>query len=896
MTMELRPYQESARTAIEAEWEQGRRKTLLVLPTGTGKTVVFSMVAKDVVDKGGRVLILAHRGELLQQAADKLRAVTGLGCSVEKAEQTCMGEWFRVVVGSVQTLMREKRLSRFPRDYFDAIIVDEAHHALSTSYLAVLDHFNQAAVLGVTATPDRADRKNLGEYFDSTAYEYTLPRAIKDGFLCPIKAQTIPLKIDITQVGMSSGDFALNGLGTALDPYLDQIADEMVAAGCKERRTVVFLPLVATSKKFCQILNAKGLRAVEVNGESADRAEMLAAFDAGEYDVLCNSMLLCLDKETEVLTSRGFVGIEEISEDDEVANWNFDGSVFFEKPKEIVRRPLGLDEHMVSIDSKTINLRVTNTHRMIVSCGEDGKKWKKVPAETLRNGHHLPSSGHAAPIAFEMPEPPYERLTHKRIESGELSYKRPEDLTIDECRFIGFFLAEGTRTELRSGGIEYKVSQVTDKYPAIVAWFDDVVKAVGFSCVRKERYQRNVGRNVTYWSFPRGTGHSSQKRDGLFCIEPYLDKDDPRFLWSLDEEHFDAFVEGFWFGDGWHGSGEDGMPDSVYLSGCYGALFDAMCAVGSVRGWRCSIFERPQKNPLHSMQYGLRMIKGRDLMISCKTKIAHEPYQEEEVWCVRTSTKNIITRRKGRVCIMGNTEGWDCPSVDCVVVLRATKSRPLYAQMVGRGTRLSPETGKDHLLLLDFLWQTNVHELCRPAHLVSGSDDVARCMTQALEASGCPEDLEEVERQAQQDVVREREEALAEKLAASRKRKRALVDPLQFEMSIMAEDLSGYVPAFAWEMAPASDKQKAALEKAGIFPDDISCAGKASMILDRLAKRNAEGLSTPKQIRLLENKGFKDVGTWSREDASKMISRISANSWRTPRSVDPATYRPGDAA
>lgn len=894
--MELRAYQEAARRAIEEEWEAGRKRTLLVLPTGTGKTVVFANVAKDVVDAGGKVLVLAHRGELLQQAADKLSAATGLGCSVEKAEQTSIGEWFRVVVGSVQTMMREKRLQQFAPDEFDAIIVDEAHHALSDSYQTVLTHFDCADVLGVTATPDRADRRNMAEYFQSIAYEYSLPQAIKDGYLCPIKAQTVPLKLDLTGVRVTHGDFAAADVGTALDPYLYQIADEMIAAGCSERRTVVFLPLVATSKKFCRILNAKGLRAVEVNGESADRAEMLAAFDAGEYDVLCNSMLLCLDKETEVLTSRGFVGIEEISEDDEVANWNFDGSVFFEKPKEIVRRPLGLDEHMVSIDSKTINLRVTNTHRMIVSCGEDGKKWKKVPAETLRNGHHLPSSGHAAPIAFEMPEPPYERLTHKRIESGELSYKRPEDLTIDECRFIGFFLAEGTRTELRSGGIEYKVSQVTDKYPAIVAWFDDVVKAVGFSCVRKERYQRNVGRNVTYWSFPRGTGHSSQKRDGLFCIEPYLDKDDPRFLWSLDEEHFDAFVEGFWFGDGWHGSGEDGMPDSVYLPGCYGALFDAMCAVGSVRGWRCSIFERPQKNPLHSMQYGLRMIKGRDLMISCKTKIAHEPYQEEEVWCVRTSTKNIITRRKGRVCIMGNTEGWDCPAVDCIVVLRATKSRPLYAQMVGRGTRLSPETGKDHLLLLDFLWQTNTHELCRPAYLVTESEDVARAMTQALELSGCPEDLDVIEHQAQEDVVREREEALAEKLAASRKRKRSLVDPLQFEMSIMAEDLSGYVPAFPWEMAPASDKQKEALEKAGIFPDDVECAGKASMLLDRLQKRNIEGLSTPKQIRLLEQRGFRDVGTWSREDASKMIGRISANGWRTPNTVNPATYKPGEAA
>lgn len=529
--MELRPYQESARVAIEKEWKDGRSKTLLVLPTGCGKTVVFCMVAKDSVDNGGRVLILAHRGELLQQAADKLQAVTGLKCAVEKAEQSCIGEWYRVVVGSVQTLMREKRLSQFPRDYFDTIIVDEAHHALSTSYQAVLDHFNDANILGVTATPDRADRQNLGEYFQSIAYEYSLPRAIKEGYLCPIKAQTIPLEIDITSVGMSAGDFALSGLSTALDPYLDKIADEMLAAGCKQRKTVVFLPLVATSKKFAEILRAKGFTAAEVNGESEDRTEVLQAFDRGDYDVLCNSMLL--------------------------------------------------------------------------------------------------------------------------------------------------------------------------------------------------------------------------------------------------------------------------------------------------------------------------------------------------------------------------TEGWDCPSVDCIVVLRATKSRPLYCQMVGRGTRLSPETGKDHLLLLDFLWQTNTHELCRPAYLVTDSDDVARAMTKALEGSGCPEDLEKVEHQAQQDVIRDREEALKEKLAASRKRKRKLVDPLQFEMSIMAEDLAGYTPSFPWEMAPASDKQKEALEKAGILPDEISCAGKASMILDRISKRRSEGLSTPRQIKQLELRGFKDVGTWSFEDANKLISRISANGWRTPRGIDPATYIPG---
>ena len=161
--VDLRPYQEEARRAVEREWDEGRAKTLLVLPTGCGKTIVFAMVAKDVVDGGGRVLVLAHRGELLDQAADKIGKATGLGCSVEKAERTSVGEWFRVTVGSVQTMMRPSRLDRFPRDWFDAIIVDEAHHALSASYQAVLDHFDAADVLGVTATPDRGDRRDRSE-------------------------------------------------------------------------------------------------------------------------------------------------------------------------------------------------------------------------------------------------------------------------------------------------------------------------------------------------------------------------------------------------------------------------------------------------------------------------------------------------------------------------------------------------------------------------------------------------------------------------------------------------------------------------------------------------------------------------------------------------------------
>lgn len=525
--MELRPYQQEAKEAVFDQWENGARRTLLVLPTGCGKTIVFAKITEDCVRHGDRVLILAHRGELLEQAADKIHKATGLGCAVEKAEESCQGSWFRIVVGSVQTMMREKRLGRFPADYFNTIIIDEAHHCITDSYQRVLQHFPEAHVLGVTATPDRGDMRNLGQYFETLAYEYTLPKAIKEGYLCPIKALTIPLKIDMSSVSIQAGDFKAGDISTALDPYLERIAQEM-ERHCKDKKTVVFLPLVKTSQKFRDILNGHGFQAAEVNGDSQDRSEVLEAFEKGNYNVLCNSMLL--------------------------------------------------------------------------------------------------------------------------------------------------------------------------------------------------------------------------------------------------------------------------------------------------------------------------------------------------------------------------TEGWDCPSVDCVVVLRPTKVRSLYCQMVGRGTRLSP--GKDHLLLLDFLWHTERHELCHPASLICQDEEVARQMTKNIEEAGCPVDIEEAEKTAAEDVVAQREEALAKQLDEMKRRKGRLVDPLQFEMSIQAEDLSGYVPAFGWEMAPPSDDQKRTLEKLGINAENIDNAGKASKLLDRLNKRKAEGLSTPKQIRQLEQRGFQNVGTWTFGQAKKLIDRIAANGWRTPRGIVPQEYRP----
>lgn len=526
MHMQLRPYQREAVNAVHEQWGQGRQRTLLVLPTGCGKTIVMSQLAQDTVDGGGRALIMAHRGELLEQAADKLRVANGLESAVEKAQNTSLGSMFPVTVGSVQSLCRENRLSKFPADYFDTIMVDEAHHVLADSYQKVLGHFPKARVLGVTATPDKLMKKQMGTYFDSLAFEYSMRQAVKDKYLCPIKALMIPLEMDMRKVGVAEGDYRADEIDSALEPYLAQIADEMVEH-CQNRRTVVFLPLISTSQKFCDMLQKRGFRAVEVNGESPDRKQILEDFDNGRYDVLTNSMLL--------------------------------------------------------------------------------------------------------------------------------------------------------------------------------------------------------------------------------------------------------------------------------------------------------------------------------------------------------------------------TEGWDCPGVDCIVNLRPTKVRALYQQIIGRGLRLYPE--KDHLLVLDFLWLTERHDLCKPSCLVAKDEAQAERIDRLIQEQGLV-DLMEAEEQAEKDAVREREESLARQLHQMRTRPKRLVDPLQFALSIAAEDLANYTPSFAWEMGPPSQKQLEYLEKLGILSGSVENMGKASLLIDRLTQRQKEGLSTPKQIRCLERYGFMHVGTWSFAVANNMISRLSARNWQLPKGFNATAYVP----
>jgi superfamily II DNA or RNA helicase len=291
--MDLRPYQLEAVAAIAAEHARVR-STLLVLATGLGKTVVFAAIARDLAAKGGRTLVLAHRGELLDQATATLKTL-GLRAGVEQAARSVGPlEMPDAIVASVATLQRD-RLAAYQRDTFRLIVVDEAHRAVSPQFRAILDHFAPAKVLGVTATPDRGDKVGLRTVFDSVAYRYDLRDGIKAGWLAPLEVRAVQVQsLDLSRVKMRAGDLAADELEAELlrDGVLHEIAGPLaeLAAG---RQTLAFTVGVKQAHALADVLRARGVAAAAVDGSMSDakRAQVLADYRAKRLNVVTNAML-----------------------------------------------------------------------------------------------------------------------------------------------------------------------------------------------------------------------------------------------------------------------------------------------------------------------------------------------------------------------------------------------------------------------------------------------------------------------------------------------------------------------------------------------------------------------------------------------------------------------------
>jgi superfamily II DNA or RNA helicase len=303
--IELRAYQRDAIQAVAQAYSRGIRRPLVGMPTGTGKTVVFSAITQGAVAKGRRALIVAHRDELISQAEDKLVQVApelAMSIGIVKARQDDYSK--PVTLASVQSLT-PRRVSRItdalgPKP-FDIIVCDEAHHAPAPSYLAAFTQLgcfsdDPPLTIGVTATPQRADGKNLGDVWEEIVYHRDMLSMMREGYLCNLRGIAIRLsRFDVDDLTVRRGEFVAEEAGEALstaDAPRHVVGAWMTHA--KDRKTIVFTPTVALAREMADEFRQAGVSAAMVSGETPldRRRAILSLFASGEVRVVCNAMVL----------------------------------------------------------------------------------------------------------------------------------------------------------------------------------------------------------------------------------------------------------------------------------------------------------------------------------------------------------------------------------------------------------------------------------------------------------------------------------------------------------------------------------------------------------------------------------------------------------------------------
>ena len=301
--MKLRDYQNNAVDSIFKEWED-KRSTLVVMPTGCGKTICIGGVLRRAFPK--RALVLAHREELIFQAKDKIEQMTGWHVGIEMGDlradvpESGLFGGPQVVVSTIQTQTAGGdgmgRMSRFLPSMFGVVVIDEGHHGTADSYRRVLDYYSQnpdLKILGVTATPDRADEEALGQVFESVAYDYEILDAIHDGWLVPVDQRFVVVQgLDFSAVRTTAGD--LNGedlaevmeeeknLHGVVGPTLEIIGN---------RRTLVFAASVAQAERMAEVFNRhRPDCAAWICGKTPkdNRRAVLRDFSEGKLQVVCN--------------------------------------------------------------------------------------------------------------------------------------------------------------------------------------------------------------------------------------------------------------------------------------------------------------------------------------------------------------------------------------------------------------------------------------------------------------------------------------------------------------------------------------------------------------------------------------------------------------------------------
>ena len=636
------------------------------------------------------------------------------------------------------------QVSGHPSYFADEHLVHNCHlisHKAEGSYRTFIDDLRainpNLRVIGLTATPYRLGHGLITDkpaIFDDILEPTSIEELLAHGYLAPLRSKRPDNLLSTDGVAKRGGEFIEAELQKAVNKK-DQnlrVACEIVRYAEERKAWLIFCTGVKHAHAMAEILKNLDIPTACITGETPknEREAIVEGFKTGRLRALTNANCLCLDEETEILTSDGFIGIDEMTPNHLIAAWKEDGSIEFTTPKTIVRRERGLNEQMVCFGGgMAANIRVTSNHRMVVRCGSKRSHIKVVSAQELvGKSFTIPAYGESEPLPIECEQRKIKSSFSKQviataynyrkkgIDAKEarikaehfvtrirsMRYKNPNELSLEECMFIGFWLGDGTKSCGR-----YSISQSL-VYEDNIIWAEDIFNKIGLHFTKKIYPQKvNMTSPSVRWSFSRGTGGDRQSLDGgYYRYEPYLEKGANKLLLGLDKEQLLAVLEGLWRADGVHHG--IASQKTHYITSVFWPLINTLQAACSMRGISAVISKLTlPKKKNHQQQYRFSW-GGRQNWGYVKDSTHSETvYKQERVWCVTSSTSFLICRRRGHVFVTGNTTGFDYPDIDLIALCRPTMSPGLYMQTVGRGMRIAPD--KTDCLVLDFAGNVKRH-------------------------------------------------------------------------------------------------------------------------------------------------------------------------------------------
>lgn len=755
----LRPYQNDLQNALFHEWERGIRSVLAVSPTGSGKALTLVDSAIKLVNQGFPVCIEVHRKELVQQLCNTLSeegaehniiAPTNIIKSVIANERKMVGRSFYkynspITVASVDTLNSRIKSHESWRKNIKALIIDEAAHVTKTNkWGRTVEYFPGALIAGFTATPRRLDRRGLGAatpekdndgVFETMVEGPTVNWLIDEGYLANYRIAIPESKYrKFLESSSADADYTRQNMAQAsLKSHIEGDVVESYKKYCDGKQVIVFASDIATAERMESEYNAAGVKAKVLTGDTSDneRVNALVDFREGKIKVLVNVDLfdegldvpsiegvimarptkslgkflqMCLDTETEILTKRGWMTHDSIKKTDIVAAFNSENEhIEWCNIKELVHRPRDINEKMFSFKNPHLDFRITSQHDMVIkSTSGTSVNWIK---ETIDKSYMRKSM-------FRVPVAGFEQVEDYKIKD-------------DELLLLGWFISDGTIRKA-SGQHQVTISQC-ENHRSYIEEIKDILTRleVPFSETRVKR-KGDLAKYADLIQISFGIFRPKRKfkrwidKKDLSHIFSWFDKSLPYQYDNLSRRQIKILLETWNKGDGLKRKNINWNPKTLSITtGSDENLADRLQSILVRRGFRCNkTTEHRTKRGLINSSKTLFNLYIKDVTSSTiatnekdgiisnkKYKRARiqieEEHKSENVWCLSNRLGTIITRRNGKVTIMGNC---------------GRGLRPVYAKgydLSTREGRLAAQAAgmKPHAILIDHVGNIDEHGL-----------------------------------------------------------------------------------------------------------------------------------------------------------------------------------------